>query len=79
MKDEGWFLPMLERLEKESLDDDTMAGPMLRYKKALPILEQIYTQGRADQNEADLEAVIMCTNWSDVAEAIEAAGPEVEE
>ena len=52
MKDEKWF----EDLFGEILDKYYSCDPEKPCPDAIKIIKEIYTQGRADQNEADLKA-----------------------
>jgi hypothetical protein len=73
MKDEKWFEDIALDLD-DAVDDETA---LLNQDRTIEIIKRIYHQGRADQNEADVEAAIMCTEESDIGNAIRAAGPEV--
>jgi len=55
--DEKYFELMVEKIEQQSLDEDTMVGAFLRNEKAIPILHEIYTAGRTEQSKRDREAV----------------------
>lgn len=50
---EEYFDEIIDRLETESLDDDTQVGAILRNEKAIPILKRI----ARDQREADVEKI----------------------
>ena len=82
MKDEKWFEDIALDLD-DAVDDETA---LLNQDRTIEIIKRIYTQGRADQNEADVKAFVVAQHKhhefihpdiaTDLYGAILAAGPE---